>query len=360
MADLEFYLGTYTASPGGGIHHVRLPGALPDRAEIRLVAEARSPSWIAALPNSRILLAVEEVEESDRPQLLTFRLGQGRLTRTGATALPGSHPCHIGVHSVLPLAVTAHYSDGSAALWHIAPDTGTASLLQRLQLSGNGPNMHRQEGSHAHFATFIEDGGCLATTDLGGDAVHFFQLEMGDRPKLVTRQRLGLPSGSGPRHLVAGSDRLYLVCELDEKIYMLDRRDGVYRVAEALAPFGTAAVRDGSLSALKLSPDGRFLYVAGRNQSAVAWMAVAPSGDLHLCGQIDCGGHQPRDIAIDPSGQWLIVANQSSDSLSLFRLDQHSGAPERIAGTINISSPACILYPDGWPTLLMVGQCADE
>jgi 6-phosphogluconolactonase len=345
LPDLEFYLGTYTASPGGGIHHVRLPGALPDRAEIRLVAEARSPSWIAALPNSETLLAVEEVGASDRPQLLTFRIGQVQLTPMGAAALPGSYPCHIGVHPVLPLAATAHYGDGSAALWHIVPGTRTTSLLQRLQLSGNGPNTYRQKGSHAHFAAFIEGGSCLAITDLGGDAVHFFQLEKGDRPQLVTRQRLGLPPGSGPRHLVAGRDKLYLVCELDEKIYILDRRDGVYRIGEAVAPFGTATGRDGSLSALKLSPDGRFLYVAGRNQSAVAWMAVAPNGGLDLRGQVDCGGRQPRDIAIDPSGRWLIVANQGSNCLCMFRLDAVSGAPERMAGTIDVARPASIFYP---------------
>jgi 6-phosphogluconolactonase len=345
LAGLEFYLGTYTASHGGGIHHVCVPDGIPSRAEVRLVAEARNPSWIAALPNSRTLLAVEEVEASDRPKLLTFRTGPAQLATMGAATLPGSYPCHIGVHPVLPLAATAHYGDGSAALWHIAPDTGTASLLQRLQLSGNGPNTHRQEGSHAHFAAFIEDGNCIAVTDLGGDAVHFFQLETRGNPNLVARQCLYLPPGSGPRHLVTGSDKLYLVCELDEKIYILDRRGGVYRVGEALAPFGTAAVRDGSLSALKLSPDGRFLYVAGRNQSAVAWMAVARNGDLELCGQIDCGGRQPRDIAIDPSGQWLIVANQGSDCLCLFRLDQRNGTPERIGGSIEVARPACIFYP---------------
>ncbi len=217
MPDLEFYLGTYTSSLGGGIHHVRVPGGLPGRAEVRLVAEARNPSWIAVLPGCKTLLASQEVGAPEQPQLLTFRIGEAQLTPTGATALPGSYPCHIGVHPELPLAATAHYGDGSAALWHIAPGTGTASLLQRLQLSGHGPNSRRQEGSHAHFAAFIEDGNCLVVTDLGSDAVHFFQLNADDSPNLIARQRLDLPPGSGPRHLVAGSDKLYLVCELDRK-----------------------------------------------------------------------------------------------------------------------------------------------
>lgn len=345
--DLEFYVGTYTTSSGGGIYHVRIPCASPEHAETRLVAEARSPSWITVLPASRTLLAAEEVGTSDCPRLLTFRMGEAHLAPLDAAALPGNHPCHVGVHPIFPLVATAHYSDGSAALWQVAPGSGTASLLQRLQLTGRGPNTRRQEGSHAHFAAFIEDGNSLALTDLGGDAIHFFDLDLTGSPNLVPRQRLALAPGSGPRHLAEDNGRLYLCCELDETIYTIEQENGLYRVGERLAPFGTGEVRDGALSAIKLSPDGRFLYVAGRNQSAVAWMAVASNGDLDLCGQFDCGGRQPRDIAIDPSGRWLVVANQGSDCLCLFQLDQRNGAPERTGGAISVTSPACILYPTG-------------
>jgi 6-phosphogluconolactonase len=343
--DLEFYVGSYTTCSGGGIHHVRLPGAVPERAESRLVAEARSPTWISLLPGSRMLLAIEEVGTADWPRLLTFRMGESEVVPLNAAALAGGHPCHIGVHPTQPLAATAHYSDGAAALWQIATDTGTASLLQRLQLMGYGPNSERQSGSHAHFAAFIEDGTALALTDLGGDAIYFFDLDMNASPKLVPRQRLALPPGCGPRHLVEGDGMLYLVCELDENVYTIEQIDGLYHVRARLAPFGASEVCDGALSAVKLSWDRRFLYVAGRNQSAIAWMAVASDGSLRLQGQIDCGGRHPRDLAIDPSGQWLIVANQKSGSLCLFQLNPVSGAPERIPGTISIAAPACILFP---------------
>ncbi len=342
--DLEFYVGTYTTSSGGGIHHVRLPGASPERAETRLVAEVRSPSWITGLPASRMLLAAEEVATSDWPRLLTFRIGEAHLAPLNASDLPGSHPCHIGVHPTLPIVATAHYSDGSAALWQVTPDTGKASLLQRLQLTGHGPNARRQNGPHAHFAAFIEDGTALALTDLGGDAIHFFDLDMTGNPNLIPRQRLALPPGSGARHLVEGSGRLYTCCELNETIYTTERENGLYRIGERLAPFGADEARDGALSAIKLSPDGRFLYVAGRNQSGVAWMAVTEDGSLLLRGQFDCGGVHPRDISIDPSGQWLIVANQKSDGLCLFQLDPVSGTPERIPGTIAIAAPTCIMF----------------
>jgi 6-phosphogluconolactonase len=34
---------------------------------------------------------------------------------------------------------------------------------------------------------------------------------------------------------------------------------------------------------------------------------------------------QPRGIAIDPSGRWLVAAGEKSDKLSVFGIDRESG-----------------------------------
>jgi len=34
----------------------------------------------------------------------------------------------------------------------------------------------------------------------------------------------------------------------------------------------------------------------------------------------------PRNFAIDPQGRWLLVANQGSDSIAVFRIDPRSGS----------------------------------
>lgn len=353
MPDLAFYLGTYTSGNACGIYHVLVPDARPQASVTRLVAEARNPSWLTAMPGQELLLAVEELEASEGAQLTAFTTSGGNLVRMGSTTLPASNACHIGIHPTRPLAVTAHYGDGSAALWRVRSD-GPPELLQQLQFFGHGPNARRQQGSHIHFAAFLEAGQCVVLTDLGDDAVHFLQLTDADTPSLIERQRLDLPAGSGPRHLAVGTQRLYLACELHEMVYVIEKRNDAYVIHSKTAPFDAPCQADGALSAIRLSPDGRFAYVAGRNQNAIAWMAVdVGDGGMLPCGHLDCGGQKPRDITIDPSGRYLLVANQGSDEICLFELDPHSGMPRAIPGKVNVSSPACIVCMPYRPALFV-------
>ena len=41
----------------------------------------------------------------------------------------------------------------------------------------------------------------------------------------------------------------------------------------------------------------------------------------------------PRNFGIDPTGNYLIAANQDSDTLAIFKIDQNSGALEPIGDT---------------------------
>jgi 6-phosphogluconolactonase len=78
---------------------------------------------------------------------------------------------------------------------------------------------------------------------------------------------------------------------------------------------------------------------------------MAVDGSLLQCGQLNCGGKKPRDIAIDPSGGYLLVANQGSDEICLFELDLRSGMPLAVPVKISIPSPACIVYVPDRPNL---------
>ncbi|MBW7839122.1 MAG: beta-propeller fold lactonase family protein, partial [Chitinophagaceae bacterium] len=50
------------------------------------------------------------------------------------------------------------------------------------------------------------------------------------------------------------------------------------------------------------------------------------TGQLTGNGFVPCGGTGPRDFNIDPSGKFLIVANQKSNNIVVFRIDKKSGS----------------------------------
>ena len=79
-------------------------------------------------------------------------------------------------------------------------------------------------------------------------------------------------------------------------------------------------------SDLHVSPDGRFLYAAERTSSTLAWLGIdTASGKLTRLGSIPTE-KQPRGFAIDPSGRYLIVAGEKSDTISVYAIGS-AGAP---------------------------------
>lgn len=93
--------------------------------------------------------------------------------------------------------------------------------------------------------------------------------------------------------------------------------------------------------ALHLSPDGRFLYATNRGDAndIVIYAVNAADGKLKLVGRQSSLGKTPREFAIDPSGKWLIVGNQDSDSVFVFRRDVASGRLEPNPAQIKIDKP---------------------
>ena len=52
----------------------------------------------------------------------------------------------------------------------------------------------------------------------------------------------------------------------------------------------------------------------------------ANGGALAEAGRVSTQGKTPRNFAIDPSGAFLLAANQDSNSIVVFRIDQSTGA----------------------------------
>ena len=47
---------------------------------------------------------------------------------------------------------------------------------------------------------------------------------------------------------------------------------------------------------------------------------------------------------MDPSGSFLLAANQSSDSVVVFKVDQQTGALTPTGASVTIGSPVCVKF----------------
>ncbi|MGL4291742.1 MAG: lactonase family protein [Phreatobacter sp.] len=170
------------------------------------------------------------------------------------------------------------------------------------------------------------------SANLGGDVVLQFNFNAvtgqvtPNTPPFVETDK-----GQGPRHLVFHpNDRFaFLVNELDAKVISL-RFDAAAGTLTRLATVSALpqGFQGGApwASEIRITPDGRFLYVSERRSSTIAIFKVdGETGNLSAAGHVPTE-EQPRGFAIDPRGRFLVAVGQTSHSATLYAIDPETGA----------------------------------
>lgn len=104
----------------------------------------------------------------------------------------------------------------------------------------------------------------------------------------------------------------------------------------------TGAARSGS--EIEIDAGGRFLYVSNRlDQIANGILGVYAidqhDGKLTPLQFEDSRGATPRQFSLSPDGDLLVVGNQGSSNMSVFKVDTKSGALGYVATTPVCSTP---------------------
>ena len=66
------------------------------------------------------------------------------------------------------------------------------------------------------------------------------------------------------------------------------------------------------------------------------------TGSLALVGHQAEGIKVPRNFAVDPTGSYLIVANQDGNSLVVFRINAETGQLTPTGSRVEVPSPVCV------------------
>jgi hypothetical protein len=89
--------------------------------------------------------------------------------------------------------------------------------------------------------------------------------------------------------------------------------------------------------------NGRFVIVSNRGHESLAIFRVKSNGpqrgQLSIVGYFHTRGETPRHFQFDSSGQFLIVANQDTDSISVFTFNMSSGEIKFTGNEYRVPSP---------------------
>ena len=199
------------------------------------------------------------------------------------------------------------------------------------QRKGKSVHATRQTEPHTHFVDKTPDG-YLAVCDLGTDALAFYDKNL----QLISETKV--PSGYGIRHLTFAKDGryIYAVNELVPSISIFSYKGGKAELTNTVKIDCKNEKANGA--AIRLSKDGKYLHISLREENVICVYEINDE-NLTLIQTMDCGGDSPRDFNI--FGDYLFCANEKSNNITLFRLDNCEDADEK--EVVMLKNPLCIL-----------------
>jgi 6-phosphogluconolactonase len=350
------FVGTQTKESSKGIYAYRWDAAKGEIELIGLAAETEYPTFLALSPDAKYLYAANEVDSFQGQKgggVSSFEIVDpkaGKLKAINAVSAKGPGTCHVEVDKTGRAVFCANYSGGSAASFHVKADGGLTEAVSFFQYTGHGPKPD-QEMAHAHRVTITPDNKYALVNDLGLDCIHIYNLDA-STAKLTPHDppEWKSESGGGPRALRfhPNGKWVYCVLELSSSVAALqwDAKAGSLTTLQTLSliPEGYAG-KDPHASEIVLDHAGHFAYAADRfDDVLVSFKIDSATGKLTKLGSTKYGGKTPRHIALDPTEQWMLVANQDSDDISVVKRDKKTGLLADTGKVFPIVKPQCLVF----------------
>jgi 6-phosphogluconolactonase len=353
-ADQLLYVGTYTTGKSEGIYRYWFNPASGELKHAGTTSHVVNPSFLTLSPNRRYLYAVNEVGDfASRKSGAVTAFGvdpqTGELRVLNQQPSLGADPCYIEVDKTGKFVLAANYTGGNVSVLPVRPDGSLGEATDVKQDEGSSINHDRQQGPHAHCVVLDESNRFAYSCDLGTDKIMIFQFDnRNGKLQPASPAWVQAKPGAGPRHLTFHPTGRYVFVmnELDSTItaFARNQRDGSLTTLRTLTtlPAGFSSANTGA--DIHVSPDGQFVYCSNRGHNSIAIFAIGKAGDLAAVGHEPTRGLTPRNFAIDPTGKFVLVANQKSDNIVVFSRDKRTGRLTATGQQAEVPSPVCLKF----------------
>jgi 6-phosphogluconolactonase len=344
-------VGTYTSGKSEGVYVYEFNTGT---GAIRLVdsAATSNPSYLAISPDQKFVYAVNEDATpgvGGKVSAYQFNRRNGHLTLVNQVRSMGDHPCYVAVDKTGKWVAVGNYSSGSLAVFPAGKNGSLGAPVSIIKHSGNGPNKDRQEKAHVHSTVFTPDNRYLVVSDLGTDKVTLYPFSQArgtlDSARSYT---VDMPGGTGPRHFIFHPNGKwgYLVQELTGNVTLFDYAKGKLKPRQTISSLPTGFDKSFTSADIHISPDGQYLYTSTRDEAnTIAIFKInAKTGQLRQLSQQGTMGDTPRNFNLDPTGNFLLVANQNSDNIVVFRRNPKTGLLRDTGHRVQVGKPVCIKW----------------
>ena len=344
------FVGTYTDEGSEGIYVYDFDQSLEKLNLLFHTTGIINPSFFTISEDKKHLYAIQETANG-QIHCFTIDTSSQTLTLLNSVPIPGNGPCYVALDKTGKWCMIANYGSGSICTVSILPDGSLGPIVQNILHENILPYAKRDGKPHAHAINIAPNNKDVFVSDLGVDKIIHYILD--DKNGWLTQAKIPFVQtgeGSGPRHFTFHPNYKYAysINELNSTIdvfhYHKKNLSHIQRISTLPKEFsGINYCAD-----IHISPDGLFLYGSNRGHNSLAIYAIdGKTGKLQFLGTESVRGNFPRNFAITPSGEYVLVANQKSNNIQLFKRNINTGLLTYLDKEIKISKPVCIKFLKG-------------
>jgi 6-phosphogluconolactonase len=345
----HLFIGTYTNTGSKGIYVYNFDANTGKATWLSNTDSVINPSYLTISKDGNHVFAVNETngDNPGRVSAFSFNKEKGTLQFLNSQLSGGDDPCYVATDKNDNWLTVANYSGGSVAAFPVNKNGTLEPLSQLIKTTGNSINKQRQEKSHIHETVFSHDNNYLFTPDLGTDKLMIYKFDPSEKKPLKASSPayLKIPEGSGPRHITFHPNNkfAYIISELSGAVLAYKYNNGTFVHFQTIATHTEDFKGDIGSAEIDVSADGKFLYVSNRgDQNSIGIFSIDNSGKLTLKGYQSTLGKGPRHFIIDPTGNYILVANQDSDNIVIFKRDKETGLLTETEEQITVPRPVCV------------------
>ena len=344
----------YTNCGLEGITALRLDTGSGEITCLGRLAAARNATFLAVHPGRRLLFAVDQFTNFQGKRggaVSSFAIAgkTGQLRYLNTVSSRGPEPCFISVDRGGRNVLVANYSGGNIAVLPIGADGCLSPASDSVQHRGSSIDPVRQSRPYAHSINASPDDRFVIAADLGLDELLVYRFDSRTGSLLPNDpSSFKCKPGSGPRHLAfhPGGRFAYVIHELRSEVTALhwDSIGGSFTEIHAVSTIPRDFSGENSPSEISVHPNGRFLYASNRGHDSIAVFEIdSTEGTLEAVQHVPTKGQCPRSFALDPSGAYLLAANQGGN-IAAFCVDALTGRLDTANHVFEMELPVCIRF----------------
>ncbi|MBC5689550.1 lactonase family protein [Mediterraneibacter sp. NSJ-55] len=304
----------------------------------------KNPNFIAVNWEKNLLCALNEDEEHTWITLYKI-LESHELLLLDSLEVGGKGPCHINIDEEGKRIFYANYESGDIGMVWIEEER-MSKEVKRIYHQGKGITQ-RQKSAHPHGVHIIYQNK-LAVPDLGTDQIYIYDISGRD---LKFKQIVPVRAGDGPRHAAVHPNRkvLYVICELQNVIYTFVLEGERWKEIQKISILPSEIPGEFIAGEVEVTWDGKWLLASTRSwgenaekEGYISIFSIKEGGKLDYRQTVGSGGSHPRMFTITKNGKYVLAANQYSDVLVVFTLDQITGELKKRC-SVQIPEITCVV-----------------